>query len=499
MPETRQIILILPAYNPGDAITNEVEKAYNATTAKLVLEAKQHRANTLPLRLMSHDQLDQFPAAFGNRLGELRVIITIGEPDFLLGKQMGGPGLSTLSNALKSEELLGEHAIGVPRIAIFSHSVFPEMRKYLESKRREGTTFSEVSYAQYDAVERLRSHLTSIFDGIRSAGVEAPEPIPPQGAGPNFGIGDNFAIAGVATSLSGNDDRRIGQLLGLVRDCAGDLLAHSQALSNQHPALLRHITRYRDFISVLPAEIQWGAVWGAGVRLETAAAAYERRLYDRMAPALEDEPLSALQALRNLHGPLILATGEGRELQEQADRLQMTREQQDVVQRASNSLSEELRRHDEIIDPQAAAVVAEAAEMVGAEPYPERGTIFGLATVKNVTIVLFSAALASLPNWFLPGAVGKPISDSIWDVFKRSRGFAKAATELGEDVEKAATELRASAAFHSAGSKVVIEQLAPFRAFVQLNHLPLTEIAEATSQLRWMLPYIRYIRGNSGD
>ena len=208
--------------------------------------------------------------------------------------------------------------------------------------------------------------------------------LPVQGAGPHFGISPSGQIASTSPrdiDQSGNDLRRIDQLLPLLKECADDFLANSGSIGNQHPSLVRDMSRYRQIISVNEEAIDWGLLWGVGVKLESSAAAVERRVADRLAPELEDEPLAALQSLRSLHAPLILATAEGRELQEQADRIRMTKGEQATLRDAAVAFSEGLKQHEEIIEIEAATIVAEAAETVGAEPHPERGTTYGIIPI----------------------------------------------------------------------------------------------------------------------
>lgn len=323
--------------------------------------------------------------------------------------------------------------------------------------------------------------------------------LPPQGAGPRFGMSMAGQIASIPTigiDQSGNDLHRVGQLLPLIRECVDDFLASSGSLGNQHPTLMRDVSRYRQLISNNVEAIPWGTLWGVGVKLEKSAVAAERKVADRLAPELEDEPLTALQSLRSLHAALILATAEGRELQEQADRMRMTRDEQATLRGAAVALSEGLKQNEKIIEPEAASIVAEAAEMVGAEPHPERGTTYGLAIVKNMAIVLFGAALATAPKFLLRNYLGDAgtvnyLGDagtmSAWEALKKWPAFAEAAEALGKDFQTLVAEEKAVI-------QVAMEQLMPFRAFIALHEQHLRVIAGATPQLRWwLLPYINYI------
>lgn len=313
--------------------------------------------------------------------------------------------------------------------------------------------------------------------------------LPSQGAGPHFGLGisGQIAITPIADlDRQGNDLRRIDQLLPLLRECAANFADSSGLLGNQHPGLVRDVGRYRQAISAEPDAINWGMVWGLGVRLEAATAVAERKVADRLAPEMEDEPLAALQSLRNLHAPLILATTEGRELQEQADWMQMTRGQQSALHEAAVALSNNFKQHEEIIEPEAAIVVAEGAETIGAAPHPERGTTYGIATLKNTTIVLFAAALAYTPKFYLGNYLGDAGTMGAWEALKKWPTFSKAAEALGKEFQVLIAE-------QSIVVQVTIKQLMPFRAFIVANEQHLRGIASATPQLKWLLPYINYI------
>jgi len=99
----------------------------------------------------------------------------------------------------------------------------------------------------------------------------------------------------------------------LVRRAADDLVGPSQPerpsqkLARDACGLPRCVTQEGD-------EDKFGAlVFGLGVMLESAASAALRKI-DRLQPALEDAAQAALNSILTLHGPLILATTEGREL-----------------------------------------------------------------------------------------------------------------------------------------------------------------------------------------
>jgi hypothetical protein len=323
------------------------------------------------------------------------------------------------------------------------------------------------------------------------------EPIPAQGAGPQFGLNPDLKIALAPLAelnVDGNNLKRIGEQLPLVRQAANDLAA---CLNPNYQPLFRNLTDYSAAIAGEPETISWGVVFGLGVRLDNAAAAARRQIDDRMLPPLEDAAQEALDSVLMLHGPLILATKEGRELAETADGFRLTREQQAILRTDAEAITERLRNSPDLIEPVAAELGQMAAESIGEGGHPERGTAFGLATVKNVATILISAGTlaAFVPTSLALGglAAGAAAGGMAWvgyETLKKSQRFTSATSALGAGFDH----------LHDLAEAQVLQRLiglAPFRRFVHANEQPLRRIAENSTQLRWMTRYIDFITGTN--
>jgi hypothetical protein len=301
---------------------------------------------------------------------------------------------------------------------------------------------------------------------------EAPsELIPHQGAGPHFTLGPAGMIALVPAaeiSAIGNNVARIGELLPLVRRAARDLIGHLNP--NAFPELARDVADYRAAVEEDWVKIRWGTVFGLGVMLESAAEAARRKIEDRLQPALEDAAQAALDSILTLHGPLILATAEGRELADEADRMYLTREEQAKLRADARSVARELKNATEIIEPSAAKVVGDAADIIGKGRHPERGTVFGIGTMRNVAIGLVGVAAVSAAfgvSFIQAGGALLAV-----EALKKSEKFSALTTMLGQNIDR------------------VFRIGAAYRSFVFANQDPLRRIAANTTQLRWMLPHI---------
>jgi len=323
------------------------------------------------------------------------------------------------------------------------------------------------------------------------------EVVPKQGPGPRFRATDEGFVDRVSPAeldAEGNDTRTINQLRPLALRCADDL--KNRLPPNQFGELLSAVDLYVAALD--PSEsktIEWGEVWGHGVILQNAATAVGRKIDERILPALEDPAKTALESLLTIHGPMILATHDGARLSETAANFRLTRGQQETLRAAALGLAEQFKRDNDVATPRAAASVAQATASIGEGPHPERGSVFGLATIRNISIVLVGGAAIATPALIgaLLGSVaigalaGAPLSLVAVEAVKKSAAFNALVTQLGAKLDSISDdELRAW--LEERGPRY-----APFRRFVARNAEPLRQIAETTPELKWMLRYIDFI------
>ena len=337
-----------------------------------------------------------------------------------------------------------------------------------------------------------------------SVGFDIPleiESFPTQGPGPHFRTNEDGVLDRAPPSefdAVGNDGKLISQLKPLVLRCGAELQATLSR--NEFPELLDATERYLAALD--PGddhEIEWGEVWGLGVVLQNAATSAQREINNRILPELEDPAKTALDSLLTMHGPMILGTRDGARLSETASLFSMTREEQQSLRDAAQKVAERLRANPSIITKRASVSVEEAVRAIGNGPHPERGSIYGLATIKNISIVLIGGAAVATPT--LIGAflgdttigtvVGAPWALLVVEAIKKNAAFIALATQLGAHLETM-TDVEIQSWIERKARR-----LAPFKTFVSNNKEQLTKIAEATPELRWMLKYIAFITGES--
>jgi hypothetical protein len=330
------------------------------------------------------------------------------------------------------------------------------------------------------------------------------EPIPAQGAGPHFALGPDLKIALVPPAEidpAGNNLRRIREQLPLVRQVAGDLAGHLNP--NTQPEISRNLADYRTAIAGEPETIAWGIVFGLGVRLENAASAARREISNRMQEPLEDPAQEALESFVTLHGPLILATKEGRELSDEADRFRLSRGERDALQKDAERLSERLRNAPNIVEPAVIDVTVQAADAIGDGSHSERGTAYWLATAKNIATILVPAGgLGALAHSM--GGIGEDaILLTAALLFHENQRLREAARVIGADyhrvLDAALDTAKDQADLAKAQAVARLRLLTPFLDFVIANEEPLRRMVAYSTNLRWMLWYIDFIVRTNGE
>lgn len=351
----------------------------------------------------------------------------------------------------------------------------------------------EVNYHIYSLVKKFSDISRSSSSNV------ALELVPSQGPGPHFRATEEGLLdRAISTDIdgTGSNTNVVNQLRPLVLRSARDL--QSRLSRNEFPELSDALKRYLGALDPDDSgDIEWGEVWGLGVVLQNAASAAQRQIEGRILPELEDPAKTALDSLLTMHGPMILSTRDGAALSDAASTFQMTREQQESLRDVMQNVAQRLAASPDIVTPAAATSAADAVDTVGAGVYPERGTVYGLATIKNISVILIGGAAAATPALIgslfggpLIGAIiGAPISLVVLEAIKKNPAFIALVTQLGAKLENMTdSELQIWLDERS-------RRLAPFRSFVIENQEQLRQIAQTTIELRWMLKYIDFMAG----
>lgn len=323
-----------------------------------------------------------------------------------------------------------------------------------------------------------------------------PPKVPPQGLGPHFTLRNGrleFAPPQELDQL-GNHLPTLQRMHPLLKELAADLV---EALSGGRRGNIAHshlhalAQKYNDVVSRDLPEISFAQLFGYGLRLQNAAAAAARAIGDRELPELDDAQRETLDSLLSLHGPFMLATKEGRELIDAAERFKRTPGEERAFQSAAVDLSEKLQGRTDIAEPETAAFVQQAAEAALTGEQTERSIVYSLGTVRNAAIVLCSgaiiacAAAVATSGGVIAAVVGGAAGLAIVEGTKKSKAFRSLSDPIAKRLDKLTeTELH----------QLSQQQFSRLALFVLQNETILRRLAGSRGELRWVHQILDWLK-----
>jgi hypothetical protein len=279
--------------------------------------------------------------------------------------------------------------------------------------------------------------------------LKGPPPLPAQGIPPHFILNESGAL----TIAPPDRIDTTGNNLGVLRALHPQLVAISTALFE---ALNRHnrtysllLDRARTYLAQVNrplSEVSFGTLYVEGVRLENALFATRAEITNGELPdfsAAEREPLDSLLAI---HGAFVLSSATGSEALQAERNYQRRPEEDKEYKAAALDLAEELLSHPEIIEPEAAALVRNAAAEMGTGERPERSSSAGERVVINFAIAVIGTAIALTPaavGLWLGGAsilLGGAVTMNLGEAMKKAKAFTEVNELLVRGINKLSHE-----------------------------------------------------------
>jgi hypothetical protein len=258
--------------------------------------------------------------------------------------------------------------------------------------------------------------------------------LPSQGPGPQFELTDegviDFAPA-AALDREGNNVARLRRLHPPLRQLARQSAARLGTGNAPHAILASRVSAYREKVDKDLHTVDFTLLYVEGVRLANADNSAREQIANGELPPLTEVDREAVDTLLQLHGTFMLSTSVGGELLA-AERSYQRRPLEEQEHRAAAvDFALSLENRPDIIAPNAAAFVRDAAAQIGQGSNPERSNVMGSSALQNATIVLSAAAaVAALPimGGFLagpPGAIAGALTGLLaGEGLKKSTPFA---------------------------------------------------------------------------
>lgn len=274
--------------------------------------------------------------------------------------------------------------------------------------------------------------------------------IPDQNPLLRFGVSDNAKLDLFPTLADGNDYDTIEALRSELLAARGPIeyLKERYALNPNVPQarLFEPLTKkYDEELSKDPREINYSVLYARGARFYAARRAAAQQVVSKEWPELDTEETVAIDAICDLHGPLIMASAAGRKIVEDAHQYEVP---PDVFERDRETIEEfgqVIAAETEIIEPDAAEAYREITEKIEGDPQPARSRGLGIAATGSALTVIVGgaawyAAGGAVATVVVPvaaaGAAGL-VGGFFWEAIKTMPRFKRTTSKVGEQFEKA--------------------------------------------------------------
>lgn len=194
---------------------------------------------------------------------------------------------------------------------------------------------------------------------------------------------------------------------------------------------------YQKELSKKPHDINFAILYARGARFYSARMNADRQVSAGEWPELDVEDSEAINAICDLHGPLIMASHAGRQIIASAHEYETTPERYREDQAAIEEFGRAIAAEQELVESPTASVVRELTSAPENDPQPARSRGLGLMVVSSGLVVfvggaaLYAVGGASLA-YTVPIAISGIATAYGWEVVKKSKRFRTSTDEHAE-------------------------------------------------------------------
>jgi len=340
---------------------------------------------------------------------------------------------------------------------------------------------------------RSRGTRYSVETGTANKSKALPE-LPVQGVGPHFQLGENGLLNFVPSSdldEAGNNGKLLNDLQPVLQDLVQQLLAELGGGNSPHHALRERVRDYQALISQPLDQINFGRLYVEGVRYLNALNAATTS--DDL-PPLDATAKERADSLSQLHGVFILATVDGAQAVEAEMRYRRLPSEEEAFRHDMVEVAQTMAAHPEVVAPEVANFLVEAASETGKGPNPARSSTAATGSIRNAAIVIsYGAVIAAIP--LAAGAalgVGGALGASAIvllanEAVKKSKPFEAIRDNLTETINWASHK----------GLNELAEKLRPHLELMRILRPRLQAVAEKDESFSWVNSTGDFLEGSS--
>ncbi|MEM5469527.1 MAG: helix-turn-helix transcriptional regulator [Sulfitobacter sp.] len=286
--------------------------------------------------------------------------------------------------------------------------------------------------------------------GMRTVGLrETAISIPDQNPLVRFGLSDNAKLNLLPTLADENDYDTIHALRSELLAAQGPielLKARYEKNPNVPQAgMFGPLTaKYAEELSKDLSDINYTILYARGSRFYSARRRASEQIGSGEWPELDADENEAIDAICDLHGPMIMASGAGRKLVESAHQYEVPPDLYEKDQETIEEFGELIAAETELMEAETADVYRELTAKVEGDPQLTRSRGLGIAaTGSALTVIVGGAAWfgagGTVATLIVPavaiGATGL-VGGFFWEAVKTMPSFKKATGVVGDHFER---------------------------------------------------------------
>lgn len=280
--------------------------------------------------------------------------------------------------------------------------------------------------------------------------VQAAQSIPDQNPLVRFSVSENAKLNLIPTLADENDYDTIQALRSELLAIQGPI-EHLRERYASNPNVPQAglfsplVSKYDEELSKNPKEINYTVLFARGSRFYAARRRASQQIAAGEWPELDADENEAIDAICDLHGPMIMASAAGRKLVEDAHQYEVPPEVYEEDQKIIQEFGEVIASEAELMEPETADAYRELTAKTEGDPQPARSRGLGIAaTGSALTVIVGGAAWygagGAVATFIVPataiGAAGL-VGGFFWEAIKTMPRFKKATSAVGDQFEKA--------------------------------------------------------------
>lgn len=373
--------------------------------------------------------------------------------------------------------------------ASFPEALVPELGKLF-------AVDDDVLYEMRNMGVRRKSHQISSSDEQSVSLKDVASSIPDQSQLVRFIVSENAMLSLVPTLADENDYDTIvalrAELLAANGPIGRLMERYAQNPNVPQAQLFGSLTlKYHEELSKDPREINYTVLFARGSRFYAARRHASQQIASGEWPELDANENEAIDAICDLHGPLILASAAGRRLVSNAHEFETTpevyREEQLIIQEFGRTIADE----PDIFEPAAAEAITELTSPIIDDPQPARSRGVRLAVTSSALVAIVGGvaflSAGGAAAVAIPLIAGYGTSKFLWEVAKKTDAFKRTTDNLADRYDQATER----ASLEAGRQQVALWERA--KALVEKKRDLFAKVANMRSEYSWAKRFINKV------